>query len=72
MVAVCLIVAFSRVMAIEELDAVIEFDDNDEFFKLVSGMRKAVVHLYSRDDKNYITKKKAFRRAAKMDIDKSE
>ena len=51
------LVAFLATMlvrAVEEIDVVIEFDVDDDFFKLVSGMRNVVVHLFDRENKNYM------------------
>ena len=54
---------------IDELDAVVEFDESDDLFKFLSERDSACVHLYSRKDENFLTRKKAFRKAAKRDID---
>ena len=48
----------------------IEFDESDDLFKMLIGKDSTVVHLYSRKDPDYLTKRKAFRRAAKRDIDR--
>ena len=54
---------------INELDAVIEFDATDDLFILLTSRESTCVHLYTRKDTQYLAKRKAFRRAAKRDID---
>ena len=54
---------------IDELEAVVEFDESDDLFKFLSERDSACVHLYSRKDENFLARKKAFRKAAKRDID---
>ena len=56
---------------INENDAVIEFDASDDFFMLLSANESSTVHLYSRKDVQYLSKRKAFRQAAKRDIDRA-
>lgn len=56
---------------VDELDAVIEFDSSDDLFKMLTAKDSTVVHLYSRKDSDFLNKRKAFRRAAKKDIDRA-
>ena len=57
--------------AIEEIDAVIEYDHGDNLFELLQKSDATVILAYARSDKSTKNKKKAFRKAAKMDIDAS-
>lgn len=57
---------------IDELDAVIEFDESDDLFMLLTSRESTCVHLYERQDPQYLAKRKAFRKAAKRDIDASK
>ena len=45
----------------DEMDAVIEFDESDDLFMFLSQRESTVIHLYSRKDKQYLPKRKAFR-----------
>ena len=54
---------------IDEHDAVIEFDLTDDLFVLLTARESTTVHLYTRKDGQYLAKRKAFRKAAKRDID---
>jgi len=56
---------------IDEHEAVIEFDESDDLFKLLLNRETTCVHLYSRKDEQYLQKRKAFRKAAKKDYDLS-
>jgi len=56
---------------VDENDAVIEFDPNDDLFKSLVERESTCVYLYSRKDPQYLAKRKAFRKAAKRDIDQS-
>ena len=49
----------------------IEFDPSDDFFLLLSANESSTVHLYSKKDDQYLSKRKAFRQAAKRDIDRA-
>lgn len=57
---------------IDELDAVIEFDDTDDLFMLLTARESSCVHLYTRKDPQYLAKRKAYRKAAKRDIDANQ
>ena len=54
---------------IDELEAVIEFDEEDDLFKMLSEHDSTCVHLYSRKESKFLSRRKAFRAAAKKDID---
>ena len=56
---------------IDEHEAVIEFDESDDLFKLLLNRESSCIHLYSRQDPQFLAKRKAFRKAAKRDIDQS-
>ena len=56
---------------IDELEAVVELDKDDDFFKMLTEHDSTCVHLYSRKESNFLNRRKAFRAAAKKDIDKS-
>lgn len=63
---------FERASAISEIDAVIEYDHGDNLFELLQKADASVVLAYERSDPTTKDKKKAFRKAAKMDIDAAE
>ena len=54
----------TAVDGIDEHEAVIEFDSTDDLFLQLTSRDSTTVHLYSRQDPQYLAKRKAFRRAA--------
>ena len=60
------------VTAIDEIDAVIEYDHGDNLFELLQKNEATIILAYQRGDPNTKNKKKTFRKAAKIDIDASE
>ena len=71
LVTLCAIVlAFLQaVSAIDEIDAVIEYDHGDNLFELLQKADASIIHAYERSDSSTKNKKKAFRKAAKIDIE---
>ena len=68
---VVVVYGFDSDEGIDELEAVIELDKEDDFFKMLTEHDSTCVHLYSRKDANFLNRRKAFRAAAKQDIDKA-
>ena len=67
----CFVGAFhpQQTLAIDEIDAVIEYDHGDNLFELLQKNDASVIHAYDRSDSSTKNKKKVFRKAAKMDIE---
>ena len=61
-----------QTLAIDEIDAVIEYDHGDNLFELLQKNDASVIHAYDRSDPSTKNKKKVFRKAAKMDIEAAE
>ena len=58
--------------AIDEIDAVIEYDNGDNLFELLQKNDATIIHAYERNDPSTKNKKKAFRKAAKIDIEAAQ
>ena len=70
----CFVGAFhpQQTLAIDEIDAVIEYDHGDNLFELLQKNDASVIHAYDRSDSSTKNKKKVFRKAAKMDIEAAQ
>ena len=73
LVTLCAIVLtiFQEASAIDEIDAVIEYDHGDNLFELLQKADATIIHAYERSDASTKNKKKAFRKAAKINIEEA-
>ena len=69
---VVILTIFGQIIAIDEIDAVVEYDHGDNLFELLQKNDASIIHAYERSDPSTKNKKKVFRKAAKMDIEESE
>ena len=63
---------FGQIYAIDEIDAVIEYDHGDNLFELLQKNDASIILAYERGDPSTKNKKKVFRKAAKIDIEATE
>ena len=74
LIVICAVVSafLQQVGAIDEIDAGIEYDHGDNLFELLQKADATIILAYERSDPSTKNKKKAFRKAAKMDIEAAE
>ena len=69
---VAILTILEQIFAIDEIDAVVEYDHGDNLFELLQKNDASIILAYERSDPSTKNKKKVFRKAAKMDIEETE